>query len=187
MARETLDSLRSFVPCRTLSLSEAVALAELQAAKLLKTADVTAPPVPVEELATEVLGIRVIRRGDWPGSGVAVSVGTGWVVALNAEEAFVRQRFSLAHECKHILDDSHIDRLYLDASKEWVEALCNLFAANLLMPRAWVKADWASRGIQDVGRLARRYEVSWSAMNYRLDQLGLQVPRRRCLGGMAAV
>jgi hypothetical protein len=187
MAKEALDALRSFVPRRTLSSSEAVALAELQAAKLLQVADVTGPPVPVEEVATELLGIQVVRRADWPGSGLAVSVGTGWVVALKAEEAGVRQRFSLAHECKHILDDSHIDRLYLGASEEWVEALCNLFAANLLMPRAWIKADWASRGIQDVGRLARRYEVSWSAMNYRLDQLGLQAPRRRCAGGVVAV
>jgi Zn-dependent peptidase ImmA (M78 family) len=182
MAREALDALRSFVPHRTLSQSEAVALAELQAAKLLKAADLTEPPVPVEELATELLNIRVVRRADWPGSGLAVSVGTGWVVALKAEEASVRQRFSLAHECKHILDDSHIDRLYLNASQQWVEALCNLFAANLLMPRAWVKADWASRGLQDVRRLARRYDVSYAAMAFRLDQLGLSYPRPRCTG-----
>jgi Zn-dependent peptidase ImmA (M78 family) len=184
--RAVMVDLRSFVPRRALSSSEAVALAELQAAKLLKAAGITAPPVPVEELATELLGIRVVRRANWPGSGLAVTVKDGWVVALRAEEAPVRQRFSLAHECKHILDDSHIEWLYPHlrggSSGDPVEDVCDLFAANLLMPRAWVKADWASRGIQDVGRLARRYEVSWSAMDYRLDQLGLQMPRPRCGG-----
>lgn len=185
--RTVIADLRSFVPCRALSPSEALALAELQAAKLLKAADVTAPPVPVEELATELLGIRVVRRSNWPGSGLALTVPDGWLVALRAEEAPVRQRFSLAHECKHILDDSHIERLYGGASEEWVEAICNRFAANLLMPRAWVKADWASRGIQDVSRLARRYEVSRSAMDFRLDQLGLQVPRPRCGYGRMGV
>lgn len=182
-----IADLRSFVPRRAVSPSEAVALAELQAAKLLKAADLTAPPVPVEELATELLGIRVVRRANWPGSGLALTVPAGWVVALRAEEPPVRQRFSLAHECKHILDDSHIERLYGGASAEWVEAICNRFAANLLMPRAWIKADWASRGIQDVGRLARRYEVSRSAMDFRLDQLGLRMPRPRCVGGVVAV
>ena len=182
LERAVIADLRSFVPRRTLSPSEAVALAELQAAKLLKAADLPAPPVPVEELATELLGIRVVRRANWPGSGMALTVRDGWVVALRAEEAPVRQRFSLAHECKHILDDSHIDWLYGGYSEERIEAICNRFAASLLMPRAWVKADWASRGIQDVGRLARRYEVSWSAMDFRLDQLGLRMPRPRCGG-----
>ena len=118
---------------------------------------------------------------------MAVAVRDGWAVALRTEEAPVRQRFSLAHECKHILDDSHIDRLYGGASDEWVEAICNLFAASLLMPRAWIKADWASRQIQDVGRLARRYEVSWSAMDFRLDQLGLRMARPRCGYGRVGV
>jgi Zn-dependent peptidase ImmA (M78 family) len=179
-----LDELRAVVPRRGLSPAEAVAVAELQAAKLLRAADITAPPVPIEEVAIELLGIRVVRRANWPGSGLALTVKDGWVVALRAEEAPVRQRFSLAHECKHILDDSHIEWLYPCRngrwSEEWIEAVCNRFAANLLMPRAWVKADWASRGIQDIGRLARRYHVSWTAMDYRLDQLGLRMPRPRC-------
>ena len=87
-----------------------------------------------------------------------------------------RQRFSLAHEFKHILDDPLIDRLstHLPAGQrhERAERLCNYFAACLLMPRAWVKRDWCE-GRQSTHDLARRYYVSYEAMTTRLSELGL--------------
>jgi Zn-dependent peptidase ImmA (M78 family) len=190
MASPVMEELRSFVPRRALSPAEGIALAELQATRLLKAADVTAPPVPVEEIAAELLGIPVVRRAGLPVAALATTVGSGWLIALRAEDAPTRRRFSCAHELGHLLYDDCAGRTrsHPGHADERAERLCDLFAANLLMPRSWVKADWASRGIQDVSMLARRYEVSWSAMNYRLDQLGLQVSRLRCAGmpGMRA-
>jgi predicted transcriptional regulator len=186
-----IRSLRSLVPRRALSPVEAVAFVELQAAKLLKAADITAPPVPIEAIATELLGIGVVCRERVPGAAIALSAGNGWLVALRAADPPTRRRFSCAHEIRHILDDEHIEWLYPSlpgwSSEARAEHICDLFAASVLMPRPWVKADWASRGMQDVSRLARRYEVSWSAMNYRLDQLGLQMPRLRCGYGRVGV
>lgn len=183
--RPVVEQLRAVVPRRGLSPAEAVAVAELQAAKFLKLAGVIAPPVP-ERIIMDLPGIRVSRRRGWPTSGLATTVKNGWVIVLRAEEAAVRQRFSLAHEFKHILDDPSIEWLYPTihgrSPEERAEGICDHFAANLLMPRAWVKADWASRGIQDVDRLARRYQVSRPAMSYRLDQLRLSLPRPRCAG-----
>jgi Zn-dependent peptidase ImmA (M78 family) len=180
-----IERLRVVVPHRGLSLAEAVVVAELQAAQLLKLAGVTAPPVP-ENVIADLPGIRVSRRRGWPTSGLATTVRDGWVVVLRAEEAGVRQRFSLAHEFKHVLDDPFIEWLYPTirhrSPEDRAESICDLFAANLLMPRAWVKADWASQGIQDVALLACRYGVSQLAMSYRLDQLRLKLPHPRCAG-----
>jgi Zn-dependent peptidase ImmA (M78 family) len=173
------------VPRRGLSPAEAVAVAELQTAKLLKAAAVTGPPVP-ESVIVDLPRVRVSRRRGWPTSGLATTVKDGWVIVLRAEEAGVRQRFSLAHEFKHVLDDPSIEWLYPTvrgrSPEDRAEQICDWFAANVLMPRAWVKADWASHGIQDVERLARRYQVSRLAMGYRLDQLGLRMPHPRCGG-----
>lgn len=187
--RAVIGQLRTVVPRRGLSPAEAIAVAELQAAKLLKLSGVTAPPVS-EGVIADLPGIRVSRRRGWPTSGLATTIKDGWVVVLRAEEAGVRQRFSLAHEFKHVLDDPFIEWLYPTvrgrSPEDRAEEICDRFAANLLMPRAWVKADWASKGIQDVERLARRYEVSRLAMSYRLEQLGLCLPRPRC-GGIRRV
>jgi Zn-dependent peptidase ImmA (M78 family) len=181
-----IDDLQAVVPRRGLSPAEAVAVAELQAAKLLKAAEVTTPPVPAEQMVSELLEVRVRRRSNWPTSGLATTVKDGWVIVVKAEEAGVRQTFSISHETKHILDDPFIEWLYPTmrgrSPEDRAEEICDRFAANLLMPRAWVKADWASKGIQDVERLARRYRVSRLAMSYRLDQLALRMPRPRCGG-----
>ncbi|MBA3362354.1 MAG: ImmA/IrrE family metallo-endopeptidase [Acidimicrobiia bacterium] len=103
---------------------------------------------------------------------------------INRDEAKVRQRFSAAHELKHILDDQATLHLYrrglLAGGQDWLtERICDWFAANLLMPRLWVKRAWVS-GNQDPIELARLFEVSTDAMRIRLDQLGLQEPTSRC-------
>lgn len=121
-------------------------------------------------------GIVVDRRPNWPIAGMAVRGPHHWRIVLNADEPRQRQRFSLAHEFKHVLDDPVIDRLYRHLSpvrrRQRAERLCNYFAACLLMPRAWVKRDWY-RGLQDPRELAGRYYVSLEAMRTRLSELGL--------------
>ncbi len=51
------------------------------------------------------------------------------------------------------------------------EVQANMFAAALLMPEAEVRKEW--RRLASVKKLARAFEVSPMAMNYRIDQLGL--------------
>jgi Zn-dependent peptidase ImmA (M78 family) len=99
-----------------------------------------------------------------------------WHIVLRASESRQRQRFTLAHEFKHILDDVVIDKLSThlppEERDERAERLCNFFAACLLMPRPWIKHDYFG-GTQKVGSLARRYYVSREAMTTRLSELGL--------------
>lgn len=184
--RSVIGQLRAVVPRRGLSPAEAVAVAELQATKLLKLAGVTTPPVPAERIVRDLLGIRVVRRRRWPTSGMATTVKGKWVIVVKAEEAAVRNTYTIGHEAKHALDDPFVEWLYPTihgrSPEDRAEAICDLFAANLLMPRAWVKADWQRQEAPDVGALARRYGVSGVAMGYRLDQLRLKLPHPRCAG-----
>ena len=117
---------------------------------------------------------------------MATQTDTGWVIVLRAEEAKVRQRFSLTHELKHVLDDPFIEWLYPTKNgyspEDRAERICDYFAACVLMPRMWIKRDWASGGIQDIARLARRYRVSQVAMAVRLAELKLLPPTPRCAG-----
>jgi Zn-dependent peptidase ImmA (M78 family) len=117
---------------------------------------------------------------------MATQTDSGWVIVLRAEEAKVRQRFSLIHEFKHVLDDSFIEWIYPTrggySPEDRAERICDYFAACVLMPKMWVKRDWAGGGIQDIARLARRYRVSQVAMAVRLSELRLLPPTPRCAG-----
>jgi Zn-dependent peptidase ImmA (M78 family) len=155
--------------------SEAHSVAERQATVLLSLLHIDEPPVP-QFVISHLPGIVVDRRMGWPTSGMAVRASSHWRIVLRADEPRQRQRFSLAHEFKHVLDDPHIERLYTHLPKagraERTERLCNYFAACLLMPRAWLKRDWCN-GRQTIRELARRYYVSHEAMSTRLSEVGL--------------
>jgi hypothetical protein len=180
-----LARLREVVPRRGLSPAEAKLIAERQAATLLAHAGIEKPAVP-EDVITGLPFVAVTRRPGFPTSGMATQTDSGWVIVLRAEEAKVRQRFSLIHEFKHVLDDPFIEWLYPTRNgyspEDRAEHISDFFAACVLMPRMWVKRDWAGGGIQDIDRLARRYHVSRVAMAVRLSELGLLPPTPRCAG-----
>jgi Zn-dependent peptidase ImmA (M78 family) len=172
---DVIAQLRVLQPCRPLSWSEAHSVAERQAALLLDLLFIAEPPVPQFVIAS-LPGIVVDWRQGWPTSGMAVRASDHWRIVLRADEPRWRQRFSLAHEFKHILDDTVIRHLYRhlapEGQHERAERLCNFFAACLLMPRPWVKHDWYG-GQCNPWELARRYYVSLEAMTTRLSELGL--------------
>jgi hypothetical protein len=180
-----LTRLRELVPTRGLSPAEARYIAERQAALLLAHAGIEKPAVP-ESVVTDLPFVTLTRRPGFPTSGMATQTDSGWVIVLRAEEAKVRQRFTLLHEFKHVLDDPFIEWLYPTRNdyspEERAERISDYFAACVLMPRMWIKRDWAGGGIQDIDRLARRYQVSRVAMAVRLSELRLIGPRPRCAG-----
>jgi len=180
-----LTRLRELVPTRGLSPAEARYIAERQAALLLAHTGIEKPAVP-ESVVTDLPFVTVTRRPGFPTSGMATQTDSGWVIVLRAEEAKVRQRFTLLHEFKHVLDDPFIEWLYPTRNdyspEERAERISDYFAACVLMPRMWIKRDWAGGGIQDIDRLARRYQVSRVAMAVRLSELRLIGPRPRCAG-----
>lgn len=172
---DVVAELRCLMPNRRITEGEAHSVAERQALRLLELMHVDQPPIPMF-IVSSLAGVTVDRKADWPTSGMAVAHNGGWRIVLKSSEPRQRQRFSLAHEFKHLLDDPYEERLYgyLTPRKrrERAEEHCDYFAASLMMPRAWIKRDFC-RGIQRVEALARRYFVSTIAMRRRLADLGL--------------
>jgi Zn-dependent peptidase ImmA (M78 family) len=181
-----LRTLRSLMPVRSLNYAEALQVAERQANRLLALHDIHGPAVPIE-IVTEQPRISVELSYELPTSGSAYWNGRTWVIAINASEFALRQRYTLLHEYKHILDHPfrHLGSAHGASalSSDMQERVADYFAACVLMPKAWVKAAYCG-GLQDVARLADRFEVSPKAMNYRLNELGLRVAPDRCTTGV---
>ncbi|HEY5258321.1 MAG TPA: ImmA/IrrE family metallo-endopeptidase [Candidatus Baltobacteraceae bacterium] len=132
-------------------------------------------PVDVSWLAEE-LGLVVVRRpmpGGLSGMHYAHPKGRSFV-AINSTERSLRQNFTLAHEIGHHLfdcDQTIVEALD-DEGKTPVERRANAFAANLLLPDAaiedWKAAVRAKFDLDDVARLAIRYQLSYEATLFRL-------------------
>lgn len=182
-----LRELRAAMPRRQLLIGEAKRIAERQAALLRWQLDQSdTPALPTASLAGLPFLTVWFREGIGK-SGLATKTVHGWMIVLRGDEPQVRQRFSLAHEIKHVLDDElmaeHGGRLYnagtAHSGGEETERICDHFAACLLMPKISLRRDWANR-IQDPLRLARRYQVSKAAMEIRLRVIGLIEATPRC-------
>ncbi len=175
-----LRSLRSIMPQRILSFGDAIQRAEAQANRLLSLHQVCSGPVSIE-IVTEQAHVRIEQSYDLPVSGSALWDGACWVITLNAAEYELRQRFSVLHEYKHILDHPTRHLICGDkglSAEQMAEKVADYFAACVLMPKAWVKAAFFGR-TQSVEQLAHIFHVSAKAMSFRLQQLGLVEPARR--------
>ena len=165
------------------------------AQKLLSQLQIATFPVPVEKVA-ESLGAKVVlqpfdARDNL--SGVLVKENGNVTIAVNSRDSHVRRRFTIAHECGHIAlkhrGDIFVDqsiRLNRDASSglatDGMEIEANGFAAELLMPQAWVLSEFtrctSSTNVKAgalVKELASAFDVSDRAMEYRLENLGLGI------------
>jgi hypothetical protein len=176
-----LRRLRALLPNRRLTRTEAFGLAERQATLLLKLNGITDGPVPSDVIARQPF-LRVAVRSPMMSSGASRWIKPRWVVLLNGLEPAARQRFSLAHEFKHILDHHYMkqygDRAPTATEHLATEQLCDYFAGCVWMPRLMVKRAFG-KGVQDVVALAHYFKVSPSAMYVRLVQLGLIDPFAR--------
>jgi Zn-dependent peptidase ImmA (M78 family) len=178
-----IGRLRDIVPLRPLRYSEALRLAELQAQRFLAIAGISEPAVP-ERIITELPKVRVTRMIPFPTSGATHWTHSQWLVVINGAEPITRQRFSLAHEAKHIIDHRFASLIYsrfpTRERDAMIEHICDYFAACLLMPRPWLTRVYCT-GQQHVADLAQTFGVSQAAMAVRLNQIGLTPPTPRCL------
>lgn len=135
------------------------------------------PPSDLEAIAATV-GILNIASKDID-SAARLTVGPVdgvWGVLLRANDAYVRRRFSLAHEIAHlalgILGDEqrYMGEIAARRTRTPEEAACDYFAGGLLMPRAWmVRAAEAVHPLV----IPNTFGVSRDAARIRLEQLGL--------------
>ncbi|WP_311945767.1 ImmA/IrrE family metallo-endopeptidase [Halomonas piscis] len=101
----------------------------------------------------------------------------GFRCAFNYDEAPVRQRFTQAHELGHVLlnhvskEHTRLRDTTFNDRGDWREIDANAFAAELIMPEEYVRHQ-ASK-IPNIGKLAKYFGVSATAIRYRLKNLGL--------------
>jgi Zn-dependent peptidase ImmA (M78 family) len=171
-----LASLRDLIPLRPLEFAEALHIAELQALRLLELTGVSDGPVPTEAVS-ELPRIQ-IRHREIPTSGLSYWDGQCWIICLNRSEPITRQRFTLFHEYKHIIDHGRTRLLYGDDERR-AEQAADYFAGCVLLPRPLLKRAWAG-GVQRPSSLAALFDVSERAVAVRLAQVGLSEPRKRC-------
>ena len=137
-------------------------------------------PVDPEAIARN-LGIAVhVQAMDADTAGFIIrEAGGPTEIYLNAHDAPVRRRFTLAHELGHFVQQQDSPEIgFVDRRDEIAasgsdrsEVWANRFAAELLMPAAVVSKWWAEgKSAEDI---RKRMNVSAPAIAYRLRNLGL--------------
>jgi Zn-dependent peptidase ImmA (M78 family) len=171
---------------------------EEKASDVLRRHSVVDAPVPIEEIARQE-GLRIIVSaftGDISGALIRSEGMAG--IAVNSNQLLPRRRFTIAHELAHYLLDHRPDEDHIDweftvlrrddksaAGTDMREIEANALAANLLMPKEFLRRDLAKylnrNGVLELSEddrvvLARKYKVSGVAMTYRLVNLGFIAP-----------
>ena len=162
-----------------------------EATKILEQLRITQAPVPIERVARH-LGAQV-RFSPFDGeiSGMIYVKEGVPIIGVNALHPPNRQRFTIAHECGHLVlhrhlitQEVHVDKKFAVLRRdgtsatgtERVEIEANRFAAELMMPRALLVRALGNRvvDIDDsdlVNRLAREFKMSAEAMKLRMTNL----------------
>lgn len=187
-----IKDLRALMPQRVLTPDEALWVAEHQANRLRGLTGYLEEPFLARDVVAGLRKVSVVYDATLPQSGSSHWTGRVWQITLNAGEPFTRQRYTLAHEFKHILDAPFDEFCYANRPRgqspgQWAETVCDYFAATLLMPKLLVRRAFTSGGhFQDPAELARLFGVSPKAMEIRLQALGLVERRYRCRHPAAA-
>lgn len=150
-------------------------------------------PVKIEDVAKN-RGLRVLPYSfDEDISGVLVIEDNIGTIGYNQSESRVRRRFTIAHELGHY--ELHKDKasLFMDngfkmlfrsvnsgvtEEKQRMEQEANAFAASILMPEHLLKKELEKIEFdlsddEDIKSLAKIFDVSFTAMYYRIRNLGL--------------
>jgi hypothetical protein len=142
--------------------------------QLLDEAEVR-PPVSVEILAS-LRGIADIGVADLPWPGMISYEDGRLVVRVRETDSYPRQRFSVLHEATHTYCPGFREtqfRCNPSRPGNRLEALCDLGASELLLPRRHFAPDLAA-GVLDldhVVHLADRYAASLEATAIRAVEL----------------
>lgn len=138
------------------------------------------PPFDPTELAA-IRGIDTAPCDDVRDARISGSRGS-FKIEYNPSRPPRRVRYSIAHEIAHTLFDDcedevrHRDRVERGLGDEWqLEALCNIAAAELLMPVGSLPDLGATRfNIDEIARLRDTFHVATEAMAIRLTQITTQ-------------
>ena len=152
--------------------------AEVQA--LLNKSKIMGPPILIRSLRP-LCGIKKISKAEIDQDALLISQDDGFYVLINKDHSSNRQRFSCAHEIGHILLSQHYNRVIRSRTSNYVsfkmrdaeeEYLCNLAAAELLMPSKFFEPliDKLNFSISSLPLLAKKFWVSIESTAMRLVQ-----------------
>lgn len=142
------------------------------------------PPFDPVDLASH-LKIRVTPREDIQDARTVPADGEGVRIEFNPHRPRARIRYSIAHEIAHTLFPDCVDRIRhravraeLQRHDAELETLCNVAAAELLMPiGSFPELRGESLSIDRLMELRAKYDVSAEAMLLRVVRLTSE----RCL------
>lgn len=169
-----LGDLRGLVSARgRITFTESLRIAERQANRLLELHQIrsgavpTSPITDLPKITVEYTGRLVYGASFWD------TRRKTWVIQLPQSEPPEHNRFTLAHEFKHIVDHGRQSRLYrgtirTDPSAQ-AEQAADYFAGCFLVPRKLLKSLWEN-GIDTTGELAEIFQVSEYTIGARLQQ-----------------
>jgi IrrE N-terminal-like domain len=145
----------------------------------------TETPVPVEQIAEDLLGLSVAESEELQVSGVLLPAQREiWLNAGEARQSPGRRRFTIAHEVGHWVCqciEGWSTPIFCRSTDVGVgegrqlEREANVFAAELLMPEPLVRRHFARDSSTD--GLAASFGVSSEAMAWRLYNFGLSERR----------
>ena len=164
-------------------------------AEILSDCSIRSLPIPVDRVA-KALGaqVRFSPLDDELSGMIFISENTP-IIGVNSLHHPNRQRFTIAHEIAHlelhrdlISGKVHVDKDFPVAfvglnrdgksalGTDDIEVQANQFAAELLMPTAFMKAALANKpfDIDDEGpldELAKKFRVSRQALEFRIRNL----------------
>lgn len=106
-------------------------------------------------------------------SGCLIHCDFGYCMGINRNHSPARRRFSAAHELYHYLEHRHLlpNAICMDKHTPLTakyEREADRFAAELLMPEAWV---WHYSGRMYLREMALMFGVSMVALCRRIDEL----------------
>ncbi|HEY3283089.1 MAG TPA: ImmA/IrrE family metallo-endopeptidase [Armatimonadota bacterium] len=172
-------------------MSQADERAQMAAEAMLERNFVKSPPVNVVELSkSEGLSVAMAYFSDQARQVAGYIDLEQQSVVVNAVDRPNRQRFTIAHELGHWA--LHQDQLQNNpergvlmrvplgtSNRDPVEREANVFAANLLVPQAFLRTLLPSFGRKgqyhpdDIPDLARTFVVSEDVIGFRLQICGL--------------
>lgn len=165
-----IDYMQHWAPGRIFRLVERLA------AKFLKQAGVTGPPVPSKLISSadkdnpvevHLLPLKAHHGAIW-------GQKNRWVIQLNENDTCTTRRLTLFHEAFHILAHCRATPVFKtpgNRGADFNELLADHFAYSVLMPTDWVMEKWTE--VNNVDRMARTFDVSEPLMWVKLKQLKL--------------
>lgn len=156
---------------------------------LLERAGIAAPPVDLDKLG-EVQQVRSVEEAKMgPILGCTQRQGRGFAIKLNSDYP-LKRRFTYAHEIAHTIlqpipkNSAGSEKISYRTQRVDgdLERLCDQLAAEMLMPRDWLRPMVIARPVllKTIVNLAALYETSLESLAVRYSQLAPHAVRVIC-------